>query len=116
VQVFEDNEQRLLLALPQQEPPERVQGRRAALRRVDPRPVGLVHRHVQERQGGRQDGPERLVKPQYFADDFVAHALRVIVGVDAAVVFEQVDNREIRSGLAIRDGATLQHHPPLRPR
>ena len=116
VQVFEDDEQWLPLARPQQKPLERLQGALAALWGVEPLPVGLVHRHVQQRQERRQDRLQGLVEPHHGAQDFLTPARGIVAGVDAAVVFEQVDDREIRGGLAIREGAALQHQPSLRPR
>jgi hypothetical protein len=50
VEVLEDDEQRLDLALAQEETLDRFQGPLTALRRVERRPCGVVHRHVQQRQ------------------------------------------------------------------
>jgi hypothetical protein len=47
VEVFEDDQQRLHLALPQQELLQRVQGPPAALRRVERRPLQVLGRYVE---------------------------------------------------------------------
>ena len=54
VQVFEDDQQRLHLALPQQEPLHRLQGAPAALRRIEGLPLRVLGRHVEQRQKRRQ--------------------------------------------------------------
>ena len=54
VQVFEDDQQGLPLALPQQEPLHRVEGALAALQRIERRPLRIVGRHVEQRQQRRE--------------------------------------------------------------
>ena len=50
VEVLEDDEQRLDLALAQEQALHRLQGALTALRRVERRPRGVVDRHIQQRQ------------------------------------------------------------------
>ena len=54
VEVLEDQQQRLHLALAQQQPLDGVEGALAALRRVERLPRGILDRHVEKRQQGRQ--------------------------------------------------------------
>jgi hypothetical protein len=48
VEILEDQQEGLHLALPQEETFERVQGALAALRRIKGLPVWILHRHLQE--------------------------------------------------------------------
>ena len=56
VQVLEDHQERLDLALPQQQPLEGVEGALPALGRVERLPRGVVDRHIQQRQERRRVG------------------------------------------------------------
>ena len=64
VEVLEDDQQRLHLALPQQEPLHGVQGAPAALGRIERRPLRVVGRHVEQRQERRQAAFQRAVQRQ----------------------------------------------------
>ena len=60
VQVLEDQEQRLHLALAQQQALDGLEGALAALRGIEVLPVPVLDRHVQERRGrpaGSARGP-----------------------------------------------------------
>ena len=57
VEVLEGQQERLHLALPQDQAFERVQGALAALRRIESLPVSLLHRHLQEGEEGWTLGP-----------------------------------------------------------
>ena len=67
VQVLEDQQQGLHLALAQQQALEGVEGALAALRGIEGLPLGIVHRHVQERQEGRQGRLEGRLQRQELA-------------------------------------------------
>ena len=56
VQVLEHQQQRLLLALPQQQALAGVERALAPLGRVERLPGRVLHRHVEQRQQGRQRG------------------------------------------------------------
>ena len=72
VEVLEDDEQRLDLALAQQQTLDRLEGPLTALRRVERRPRGVVHRHVQQRQERGHGGLEGLVQRQELTGDLLA--------------------------------------------
>jgi hypothetical protein len=55
VQVLEDHEDGLRLALAEQEVLDRVEGALAALRGIERLPVGLIDGHVEEGQQGGQN-------------------------------------------------------------
>jgi hypothetical protein len=73
-----------------QEVLEGVQGPLAAVRWVETLPLGLVHRHLEEREDGGERRAERFVESQHFPDHFLAPAPEVIAGVDVAIACEQV--------------------------
>jgi hypothetical protein len=58
VQVLDDQQQGLHLALPQEQVFERVQGALAALRRIQRLPWPVLHRHLQEGQQSWEAWPE----------------------------------------------------------
>jgi hypothetical protein len=64
VQILEDQQQGLLLALPQDQTLHGLQGLLAALRRIEDLPGGVLHRHVQQRQEDRQGWPQGVVQGQ----------------------------------------------------
>ena len=71
VQVLEDHEQRLHLALAQQEALDGVEGALAPLRRIERLPLGVLDGHVQERQQGRQGRLEGAVEREELAGDLL---------------------------------------------
>ena len=113
VQVLEDHEQRLFLALPQQQALEGLQGALAALRGIEA-PKGAVRREgLQQGEQRRDRVLQGLIQREYLARHLGAHAAGVIAVVDLAIGFEQRDDRQIPGGFAIGDGMALQEAPPL---
>ena len=76
VEVLEDDQQRLHLALPQQEPLHGVEGAPAALGRIEGRPLRVIGRHVEQRQERRQAVLQRPVQRQELARHLLAHRAR----------------------------------------
>jgi hypothetical protein len=103
VEVLEDDEHGLDLALAQEEPLDRLQGPPAALRRVERRPRGVIDRHVQQRQKRGHGGLEGFVQRQELAGDLLADVPRIVLVLDLQVPLEQVDHGQIRRGLPIGD-------------
>ena len=101
VQVFEDDQQRLHLALPQQEPLHRVQGAPAALGRIERRPLRVIGRHVEQRQERRQTAFLRAVQRQELPRQLLAHRARAVAVFDGEVALEEIDHRQIRRRLAV---------------
>ncbi len=62
VEVFDDDQERLDLALPQEEPLQGVDGALAPLRRGEGLPSAVFHRHVEEREERRQRWLEGAVE------------------------------------------------------
>ena len=64
VEVLDDHEERLNLALAQEEALDRVQRALAPLGGIEPLPLGILSRHVQEGQQGREGRLQGVVEVQ----------------------------------------------------
>ena len=113
VEVFDDDQQRLHLTLPQQEPLHRVQGAPAALGRIERRPLGVVGRHVEQRQERRQTAFLRPVQRQELPRQLLAHRARAVAVFDGEVALEEIDHRQIGRRLTVRDRAGLEDEPAV---
>ena len=76
----------------------------------------ILYRHLQEGQEGRQGRPEGRVQREQPPGELLAHAPPIVAVLDLKIGFEQVDDRQIRGGLAIGGRAALQQEPALRAR
>ena len=101
VQVFEDQQQRLRLALAQQQALERLEGALAALRRVEFQERAVVWEHIQQRQQRREHVLESVVQRQHLPGHLGAHGTHVVAILNAHVVLQQLDHREVGRGLAV---------------
>ena len=115
VQVLEDHEQRLRLALAQQQALNAVERALAALGRVQVLPGRVFDRHVEQRQQRGQQGFERAVQAQHAAQHLGAHLPVVVPIADLEVALEQVDHRQVAGGLAVGHGGGVQDQPVLHP-
>ena len=115
VQVLEDHEQRLHLALAQQQALDRVERALAALGRVQVLPGRVLDRHVEQREQRGQQGLERAVQAQHAPQHLGAHLPVVVPVADLEVALEQVDHGQVAGGLAVGDGRGLQDQPVLHP-
>ena len=113
VEVLEDDQQRLHLALPQQEPLHRVQGAPATLRRIERLPLRVVGRHVEQGQERRQTAFQRAVQRQELPRQLLAHRARAVAVLDGEVALEEIDHRQVRRRLAVRDRAGLEDEPAV---
>jgi hypothetical protein len=111
VQVLEHEQERLDLALPQQQPLQRVEGEPAPLRGVEPHPLRLVLAHVQERKEHRQGRLQRAVQRHELARHFFPDAPHVVARLDLEIAPQQLDDREVRRGLPVRHRRPFQHQP-----
>src|SRR6266498_1243506 len=111
VQVLEDQEQRLHLALAQQQPLDRIEGALPALRGIEGLPAGVVDGDVQQGEEGMQRVGEGLVQSEELAGDFLADLPRVVPVPDLEVDLEEIDNRKIDAGPAVGDGAGFEDQP-----
>ena len=98
----------------QQEALERVQGALAALGRLERLPLWVLDRHLEERQERRRGGREGVIEAVELSGHLVADGRPILVVVEVEVALEQVDDREIRGGLAVRGPLRVQDQPRLR--
>src|SRR5439155_7398941 len=106
-------EQRLHLALAQQEALDGLDGALAALRGIEILPVPILDRHVQEREEGRQSWPEGRIQGKELAGELLADLAPVVAVVNLEVGLEQVTHREVSGGLAVGDRAAFEHEPVM---
>ena len=111
VQVLDEQQERLDLALPEQQALHGVQRPLPALRGIEPPPRLILHRDVEEREQRRQGGLQGPVERQDLAGHLLADRPRVVPPVDLKVRLEEIDDGEIGRGLAVGDGAGLQDQP-----
>src|SRR5215469_6887676 len=83
VHIFEYQEQRLDLALSQKKALEAVERESASLRRVEPRPLGIVSEHVQQ---GEKHGEGRFQRAiQKLASDLLTYSPQLVARLDLEV-------------------------------
>src|SRR5215471_7185125 len=114
MQVLEDHEQRLDLALAEEQAFDGVERALAALLGIEIRPLLVLPRHVQEAENRRQEGAEPFVESEELPRDLFADlAMRVAVR-DLEVAPQEVDDRKIAGCPAVRDRAGFHDAPVLR--
>ncbi len=107
MQVLEDHEERLHLALAEQEALDGVQGKLAAAGRIDRLPLGVLDGYVQERQQrgqGRLEGP---VQREELAGYLLPDLAMGFAVTHLEVALEEIDDRQVAGGLAVGHGARL---------
>jgi hypothetical protein len=107
VQVLEDQQHRLHLTLAQQQMLDGFEDTPAALLGIERLPLGVLDRHLQQRQKGRERRLQGPVERQQLACDLLTPAADVVLGVDLEVALEQVEDGQVGGGLAVGHGATL---------
>jgi hypothetical protein len=113
VEILEREQQRLDLALPEEQPLDAVERLLAALRRVQPLPLGVVDRHVEEPEERQEGGLQRPVQGEELARHLLANLARLIAGLDLKVGAEELDERQKRRGRPVGDGAALDEEPAV---
>ena len=114
VQVFEDQEQGLHLALAQEDALQRLQGAAPPLQGVQLQERTVGRQGFEQGEHGRHGVLEGLIQRQDLPGDLGPHRPEVIAVLEVTVGFEQVADRQVGGGLAVGHGATLQHQPALR--
>ena len=114
VQVFKDQQQRLLLTLTQQQTLEGVERALPSLWGIKRQEGAVVRQGVQEPEQCRQRLLEGRVQRQHLPGDPGADGAGVVAVLDAGVALEEVDDREVGRGFAIRHRGALEHQPVLR--
>ena len=116
VQVLEDHQERLHLALAEQEALDAVQDALAALGRVERLPPRVSSRgHVQEHEQGGQGRLQSPVQGEELARHLLADPAPVVAGLDLEVRLQQVAHRQVGRGLAVGDRAGFQDEPAVGP-
>jgi hypothetical protein len=113
VQVLAHQAQRLDLALPQQQVFDGLEGAPTALRGIEGLPLGVLDRHLQQCQQGRQRGLQGPVEGQQLARDLLAPAAGVVLGVDLEVALEQIKDGQVGGSLAIGHRMAGQQQPAV---
>jgi hypothetical protein len=115
MEVFEDDEDRLILGLPQEEPFERVQCALPALGRIEHPPGRVLDRHLQEGEKGRQRRLQPSVQRQDLPRHLLPHLPRVVPVLDLEIALEKVDDRQVGGRLPVGAGPRLHDEPPVGP-
>ena len=114
MQVLEHQQQRLDLALPQEQPLDPVERLLAALRGVEPLPLGVVDRHLEEPEQRREGGLQRSVQGEELSRHLLADLACFIAPLDLEIAPEELDERQKRRRLSIGDRDALDDQPALR--
>ncbi len=107
MQVLEDQQQRLHLALAQQQPLQRILRAPRALLGINVR-GGVVALLLQQREQQRQGVHQRLVQRQQLGHDLLAPLASAVALLDLKVPAQQLDDRVIRGALAVGDRVAFQ--------
>ncbi len=111
MQILDEDEEGLDLALAQEEPLDTIEDALAALWGVEPFPPGIVDGNVEEGQESRQPGLELAVQGEKLAGRLLADPPAVIAGLDLEVALQQVDDGQVGGSLTVGDGAGLEDEP-----
>ena len=112
LEILEDQEQRLALALAQQERPDRVERTLAAQRGIEPLPPRVVGRDVEQGQQSGEVRLERRVERAQSGLNLGVDLACVIARLELEVALEQVRDRQVRRGLAVGYRPTFEDEPP----
>jgi len=114
VQIFDQQQQGLVQAFAQQHPGDRLEGAAAAQRGIH---LGQLGGGLSIPQQGQQVGQgvfQAPIQGEQLARHLLAPPPRLILGRELEVVFEQLQQRQIRIRLAVRHGKSLQHQATVR--
>ena len=107
MQVLEDDEERLVLTLTEQQVLDRVEHALAALSGIERLPRSVLDLHVEQGQQGWQGRLQRAVQGEQLARHLLANLAMGLALVDLEVSLEEIYDRQVASGLAIGHGARL---------
>ena len=103
MEILEHHQQRLDLTLPEDHPLDRIQRALPTLQWIELQPLGVLDRHVEQRQHGGQHGAECPVEGEQLFKHLVADRSVIVLIRDLEVTLQQVDDGQIRSRLAVWD-------------
>ena len=95
VKVFEEEDQRLHLTFPDQQPPQRLERALPPSGWVEGLPLAVPYFHVQEGEQGRQEWLEAAVERQELAGDLLVDRPLVVAIGDAEIPLEEVDDGQV---------------------
>jgi hypothetical protein len=101
VEVLENDQDRLVPGLAQEQMLDRVQGSLAALRRIEGLPLGVLDGHVEKREDRRHRWLERPVEGEELAGHLLADLPVRVTGAHPEVTLEKVDDRKVARRLAV---------------
>jgi hypothetical protein len=113
VQVLEDDEDRLPLALPEQEVLDDVEGVLPTLGGIERPPVGVFDGYVEQGQQGGQDRLEAPIQREEFASHLLTDLAVRFAILHLEVGLEEVDDGQVAGRLAVGHGARFQDQPVL---
>src|SRR4029450_11974110 len=76
-------------------------------------PGRVLYRNLEQREQGRERRLERAVEREDPADHLLPDSPRVVARTDLEVGLEQIDDGQVRGGLAVGDTAALEKAPAL---
>src|SRR5262249_3436701 len=90
VKILEHEEQRLSLALTNQEPLDGIDGALTALRRIESAPQAVVNRHIKQREERGRGRREGLIERAELVGDFFPNLVVVVPILDREIRLEKV--------------------------
>jgi len=103
VKVLEDHDERLHVALAQQQALHCVERSLTSLWRIEASPRFIADGHVEKREQRRQGSLQRAVQRQQLAGDLLADLPGVVAWLDLEIAAQQLAHGEIGHRLAVRD-------------
>src|SRR5204862_1625545 len=83
--------------------------------RIESLPLGIPVLDFQEREQRREGGLQGRIQRQQLADHLLAYLPGIVPTLDLEVSLEETDDRQVGSGLAVRDRPAVEDLPALRP-
>ena len=111
--ILTDRQQRLYLAFAQEEALEAVERALAPLGRIERQERAVPGQASRRASKGRERSLQRLVQGEDLPGHLGPAGPRVVALLDMAIALEEVNDREIRRGFAIRDRGAFEYQPAL---
>jgi hypothetical protein len=115
VQIFDDENERLALTLPEEQALQGVERAAPARRSIEALPFQVIGRDIQQGEDCGYDSPETFVEDDDFVIDLRAYLPHVIVVFNLKVAPEHIRHRQVGRGLAVRDRVRFEDEAALYP-
>ena len=115
VEILEDEEDGLVVTLPQEQALDGVERALPALGGIEPLPLGVLDGHLEEGQQGGQGRLEGPIQREELSGHLLSNLAVGLAIVDLEVGLEQVDDRQPAGRLAVGHRARFQDEPLLSP-